>query len=204
MKRILSILLLGWLFAAPAFAYQAYTPAGIVDVGVTTHEAFKSTYSVTITGITPVATATDVLVVTGSATKTVRITRVEISTAATAAGSINLYLYKRTAVNTGGTAAAQSIVLHDSADTAATAAANLYSVNATGLGTGIAVRTARYSFPAVATSTFAVIPWVQQFGVTSDKTVVLRGVAQSLAVGFAGQVIPAGMVLNVAVEWTEE
>src|SRR6266851_3076137 len=57
-------------------------------------ESIKTTYSVGVTGFTPAATATDFTTLTGSATKTLRLTRVVISGIATTATTIQIQLIK--------------------------------------------------------------------------------------------------------------
>lgn len=70
----------------------------------------KATYAAAIVGLASVAAATDLFTITGSASKTVRITRVSISGLATSASAIAVPLIKRSAANTGGTATSPASV----------------------------------------------------------------------------------------------
>jgi len=170
-----------------------------------TSESGKATYSVQVSDFTAVAaTATDVLALVGSATKTIRVNRVQITADATAASVLDFYTFKRTTANTGGTATQPAICKLDSADPAPTAVANLYTVNPTALGTGVMLAADHYALPAAATTGYPGTPWVEEFGTRNNRQVVLRGVGESLAVGCNAEVIPAGINLYIRIEWTEE
>ena len=210
---ISAVLLLIMSFAAPAMdsvisyigTNNGMATQALVDasgrVNVLT-ESTKATFSVVVPDVTPVATATDLLTISGSATKTIRINKIEIEGVATAQADYDVYVYKRTAANTGGTSAAPSnITAHDSNDTA-TAGVLLYTANATGLGTGTLVRAGRTVLGVAGTGVPVKTTW--DFGTRNDKTVVLRGAAQSLAINLGGAAVPAGTSLYVNVEWTEE
>lgn len=94
---------------------------GTIGVASINTEGTKTTYSVGITGFTPAATATDFFNIIGSATKTVRVTRIAISGMATSGASIAISLVKRSAANTSGTPTTPTPVPHDANDAAATA-----------------------------------------------------------------------------------
>jgi hypothetical protein len=167
-------------------------------------EGVKPTYHVTLADIIPAATATDVVTLCGSATKTIRVNRIQITADATAASVLDLYVFKRSVADTGGTSAAQTSVSHDSHDAVASAVVKLYSVNPTGLGTGILLVADHYALPAAATTGYPGVPWVEDFGNRNDKTVVLYGTAECLAFSLNGQTIPAGTGVYISFSWTEE
>lgn len=167
-------------------------------------EGVKPTYHVTVSDVIPAATATDVLTLCGSATKTIRINRIQITADATATSVIDLYVYKRSAVNTGGTSTTPTIAQHDSHDPAPSAVARLYSANPSALGAGVLLVGDHYALPAAASTGYPGVPWIEDFGNRNDKTVVLYGTAECLAISLNGQTIPAGMGLYAAFEWTEE
>jgi len=152
--------------------------------------------------VTLAATPTDVFTIYGSASTSVRIRRVEVSGVATTAGGMQVSLIKRSAVNTGGTSGAVTAVSHDSADSAATGTCLSYTANPAGLGTSVgAVRTFNVAMPLIAN---AVGPIGQIFGPDrGDKTIVLTGTTQGLAVNLNGGTVPAGGALLVSIEWTE-
>lgn len=163
----------------------------------------KAAYSYVANDVTPVATATDLVTLVGSATKIIRLTMVRLMADATAVGVLDFYGYKRTAANTGGTATQPAIAIHDSNDAAASAVVNLYSANPT-LGAGILVRADHYALPAASTTGYPFDPIIWDFGTRGGREIVLRGVAQSFAISFNGEVIPAGCNVYVNLEWTEE
>ena len=164
----------------------------------------KPTFRYTAVDITPVATATDVLVLKGSATKTIRVTRAGILGTATAASIYDLYLTKRTAVNTGGTSTAPTPSKSDSLDANATATLALYTANPSALGTGATLEASKLYLPAGATPAGAGTERQFMFGNRNDKAPVLRGVAESIAFNFAGAAVPTGASLYLIIEWTED
>jgi hypothetical protein len=164
----------------------------------------KPTFRYTAIDITPVATATDVLVLNGSATKTIRVTRAGILGTATAASIYDLYLTKRTTANTGGTSTAPVATPSDTSDAAATATLALYTANPSALGTGVTLEASKVYLPAGATPAGAGTVREFTFGNRNDKAPVLRGVAQSIAFNFAGAAVPAGASLYLVIEWTED
>jgi hypothetical protein len=168
------------------------------------HNSPKPTFRYTAVDITPVATATDVLVLKGSATKTIRVTRAGILGTATAASIYDLYLTKRTTANTGGTSTAPTPSQSDSSDAAATATLALYTANPSALGTGVTLEASKVYLPAGATPAGAATVREFFFGSRNDKAPVLRGTAESIAFNFAGQAVPAGASLYMVIEWTED
>lgn len=162
----------------------------------------KTTYSASAVGFVPPAAATDVFSITGSGTKTIRVTRLEIDGTTTSGSgiSLNLQLVKRSTANSGGTSSSVTAASHDSANAAATATVLSYTANPT-LGTLVGVvRTARFSFVTVGTDTLGE-DW--DFGTRPSQAIVLRGTSQVLAVNFGGVTI-TGPVVDITVEWTEE
>lgn len=164
-------------------------------------DGYKATYSAGAVAITPAATATDVFVISGSASKTVRVTRISASCTSTAGLTVNAAIIKRSSADTGGTSAAVTAAPLDSADAAATASVLSYTANPTGLGTAVGnVRTFKLFSPTATTfQTFQEM----LFGNASGKAVVLRGVAQQLAVNLSATTVTGGSCDYYA-EWTEE
>ncbi len=176
---------------------------GTTGIPVVNTEGTKITYSVGTLAFTPAATATDFWRLLGSATKTARLTRLTITGFATAAISIPISLIKRTTANTGGTevSLASTTGIHDSNDGAQTCVVTKYSVEPTGLGTNGGLLRAEYLNLGV-TGAAGRIEWT--FGNRNSKTDVLRGVAQSYVLNWNGAAVPAGTVLTIDCEWTEE
>src|SRR5437879_5608942 len=74
-------------------------------------DGYKATYRAAITGLAAVTGCTDLFTLTGSATKTIRITRVEFSgTVATAALYLDVQALIRSTANLTGTSTAPTIV----------------------------------------------------------------------------------------------
>lgn len=165
----------------------------------------KATYTYAISATAPYATPTDWIVIRGSATKTVKITRIELSGAATAATEVIFTLNKHTVANTAGTSTTPTPMQHDSADGAATAVVLLYSVAPTVSGTATIWKAVRMTL-AVAPSATAGAPdrYVYNYASEPYEPLTLRGVAQELAINFAGAAVPLGAVYDVAISFTEE
>jgi hypothetical protein len=98
--KIRSVLLTALLLGpcAPAFAQVNTVP----QPGLTTGYLPKVTYSSAFFGLVPPASATDVLCIAASATKTVRVQRVVIGGTGTAA-SLPIQVVRRAILDTGGT-----------------------------------------------------------------------------------------------------
>lgn len=172
---------------------------GSVGIAAVSTEGVKATYSSGFT-YTPYAVATDFVTLVGSGTKLIRITRIAVSGFATAAISVDLVLIKRTAANTAGTLAQPAIAQHDSNDAAPAAVVNTYSVIPGSLGAGVITRVAKLNLGA--TGAAGLIVW--DFGTRNGRGLVLRGIAQCLSLNWNGAAVPAGTLLDIDVEWTEE
>lgn len=163
----------------------------------------KATYSVSFSGLVTAASATDIVCLTGSATKTVRITHVEVSgtTSAGSGSSVNATLVKRSAADSGGVSSALTIGPHDSTNAAATATAVSYTANPS-LGAAVAnIRAFRID---LSSSGVAGTPAIWDFGNRSGASdVALRGTAQQVCINF-GTVTITGPVIDGSFEFTEE
>lgn len=178
------------------------TTARAIYVNSIPIDGSKATYSAAAIGFVSAASATDVFTITGSATKTIRITHMEVdgSTTSGSGVSLNLQLIKRSAADTGGTFVTDTNVPHDSNSAAATAVVGHYTANPSLGATVGPVRSERKAFAAIGTDTIS-SDW--DFGTRPSQSVVLRGVAQVLAVNFGATTI-TGPVIDISIEWTEE
>jgi hypothetical protein len=177
-------------------------------------EGLKQTFSASITGFVPVATPTDFFNLCGSATKTIRITRVEISgtTTAAAGAALDLQLIKRSTAGTLGSAVLTPLtaVPHDSNDTVvADAVANTVgTANYTTLGSLVgvvrAIKFALQLTPQTATDFPEMQSNVLDFSSRNEKALVLRGVAQQIALSMNGGALPAGTLLDINITFTAE
>jgi len=169
-------------------------------------EGTKATYTLALIDFLPGTTATDYFCLPGSATKTVRVLSSRVSADATAASAMDVALFKRTALNTGGTSAAltTSITQRDSNDPAPTAVPVSYSVNPTSLGAGNLVRAvSNWFFPATGTPV-AQVEVVWDFTRDNGRGIVLRGTSQEICFNLNGVAVPSGLSLYTTIDWTEE
>lgn len=182
---------------------QASIGASGADTALVTTAVPNSitTYSASILSLATSLTATDIFTLTGSATKTVRVTRVRFSGTQTAAALQSLSLIKRSTANTGGTSTAQTAVPMDRNNSAATATVLAYTVNPATLGT--TVGTIRND--KVYVQTTGAVPTVTDatFGTRNAQAVILRGTGDVLALNCNGST-GAGATFTIDIEWTEE
>jgi hypothetical protein len=165
-------------------------------------EGSKTTYSASATNFTPAATPSDVCVMPGSATKTVRVTRIMVQGFATTKGSMNLAIIKRTTADSAGTSAALTVIPYDSSDAAGTAAPLKYTANPTVNSTVGTYDVKSLNFAVAGDES---VPYVFDTGYRGGaKALVLRGTAQQIAVNFGGGTVPTGGTVGCSFEWTEE
>jgi len=163
----------------------------------------KATYSAAFVGLVPAAATTDLVTITGSGTKTVRIIRMVLSTSTTSGSgiSVNVSVVKRSSANSGGTSSNAVAVPHDSNNAAATATVAGYTANPTTLGTAVGpIRAIRYS-AITAGGNQNELTW--EFGNRPSQAIVLRGTSQQLSINLNGASITGG-IADLSVEWTEE
>jgi hypothetical protein len=173
-------------FVAPTINVQASQ----VDGGKTTYSAGVSGLSTTLAG--------DIWSMKGSATKTIRVTNVEVVCTTGAATNSRLTLTKRTGFTSGTAGTAPTIAPFDTFDPAATAT----SVTATAAGTA-GTTVAIVGSTAWFTSAAGTVSWLKQWGNRPGKAVVLRGTGEALVLNNAVAIGTSGS-WNIVVEWTEE
>ncbi len=191
--------------ATPAFAAKSFQVVALDPTGaqMSNNEGRKATYSGSTIAYTPYATPQDIVGVIGSASKRVRVLRFAVSGRATQANQLDVQLVKRSTADTGGTPSALAAVAHDSNDGAASATCNSYGAAPTA-GTLVgAIRAQQINLSATG-SGGAAVPAEFDFGTANDKAVVLNSGSEGLYLNLNGATMPAGTVLNVFVEWSEE
>jgi len=162
------------------------------------------TYQISANNITPATTPTDILTLSGSASKTIRITKIIFTSTQTTAGINNWLIVKRSALNSGGTSSTPTIIPSDSTNPGATAVPVLYSVNPTSLGASVGnvqVQKILSPTPSATTSNDPKIFDFTNSGV--DQGIVLRTASELLALNFAGAALPTGLVISVTLQWQE-
>jgi hypothetical protein len=114
------------------YTAQTAQPAAPAPVASFPLDSGKFTYSAAKVGLVPAASATDIFTITGSASKIIRVTHIEITattTAATAA-ALDILLLKRNVANTGGTSTGSPTpVPHDINAPAVSATVLAYTAN---------------------------------------------------------------------------
>jgi hypothetical protein len=200
----------GGLLRVRVLSYTSGASTGTIRVSNTPQQVFfvslldgqRATYSCATAPFTPAASATDIFIITGSATKTIRVLKIEIYATQSTAGVANIFLVKRSTANTGGTFVTGTKVPHDSNFAAATATVGNYTASPT-LGTLVGnIKIHRGMIPATATAlNNPIATWT--FGNASGGAIVLRGTNELLAVNLNGVTISGG-VFVIRVEWTEE
>lgn len=155
-----------------------------------------------VAGFTPVATATDVCVITGSASATITVLDARITGTATAATTADFFLIKRSAANSAGTSAALTVVPHDSADTSVAPTVLQYTANPTINGTVGVVSQTKVLLPIAGTVSAApanlnLLP--------QGAAIRLNGIAEQLAINYNGAALPAGAAAwRCTFSWIEE
>lgn len=162
----------------------------------------KSSYSAGIITMNLAALATDFFTISGSATKTIRVT--EIFVVFTGGGVIaTAQLLKRSTANTGGTFTTPTAVPHDSNNASGTAVVRAYTLNPTLLGTLVGVVRAERANSPLLTSTTNPEDISYAFGIRPSQAMVLRGTGETLAFNLNGVTLSSGTA-TAFVEWTEE
>lgn len=164
-----------------------------------------ATYSGATALFTPAATATDIFTIGGSASRIIRVIGITFSGTQTSGAAINnLALVKRNLADTAGTPVTTTAVPHDSASPAATAIVRHFTANPTINGTVGTMRQTR-GFLAAAASVASGIVTDWSIDLLNGQPVVLRGVAECLAINLGGAALPAGAAeFQVSLIWTEE
>ena len=163
------------------------------------------TYRTGIYDLTPAANATDVFTISGSATKTIKITKLQVTAdSASTAGVIDFYCFLRSVANSGGTFTTPASVKYDSNNAAPTATVKAYTANPDTLGAGQFIFGDHYALANAGSSGIPIFPWVEIFGTSVTQPIVLRGVNQSFCFSLNGDTIPTDIELYVSIEWTEE
>jgi hypothetical protein len=195
------------VIATAALAVQAQVPgvnSTLNSVFTLVYDAstMKPTYSAT-SAFSPTATAaTDVCILNGSATKTIKVRRIYFNALATTAVSDPIAIIKRSTANSGGTSVGLSEIALDSTSAAASAAALTYTANPT-VGTAVGtIADPYFSIGNLTTGGAQAFPSQLLFGELGSP-IVLRGAAQSVAVNLNAASFP-GIVASCTFEWTED
>jgi hypothetical protein len=162
----------------------------------------RSTFAAGFAGLAVPATgAGDAVCLTGSATKTIFVTRVAFSGIKATVDNKVAVLVKRTVADTGGTSTSAAIAAMDSTNATATSALKGYTAVPTP-GAGANLRSIAVTYP-VATAT-SQVAWDFSPAINLSQPVILRGVAQSLCINFPAAFATDGPALDADFTWTEQ
>jgi len=196
--------------ATPAMAQVNVVP----QLGLTTGYLTRNTYSAGFFGLVPVSGGTDVVCIAGSATKTVRLQRIQIwGTTATAVQIVPVQLLRRVLVDTGGTAAsttanpANNVAKRDTSIGAATAVVVSYTANPTVNDASPTFLDSQLLTMPVVTS--VAVPTAADFHFSRDtenlvQPPVLIGAAAQICVSLGGATLTNASAWNGSIVWTEE
>ena len=207
MKRVL--LSLGFLLGLTALAGAQVNT--VPQVGLTTSYLTRNTYSAAFIGLVPAASATDVICLAGSATKTIHLKRIHLSGSAGTLVSLPITLVRRVSVDTGGTAGsttanpANNISAHNTANPTATAVPIAYTANPTIVDTAPTyLDSLELTLPVTSAGT-SINPLEFNFMTNASlvQGVSLSGVAAQVCLNFNAVSVSSG-VLNGTIMWTEE
>lgn len=182
------------------------------------------TYSLTANDIVPVTSCFDIFNLANPAATSTNagvvcvITRLVVSLDATAASTMDMYLVRRSAANTGGTSVAipfnpagstatsalsgtVAFTSRDTADPVSAVTVTAYSANPT-YGAGLTIDVGRLTVPAIATPAVPVYATDLTWANRGAKPPVIRP-GQFFAPSFGGQTTPAGAGMYLALEWVE-
>ena len=164
------------------------------------NSTMKPTYSASRTGITPVASQTDMCTLTGSATRRVKVRRVIFTNVSVATVTEPIAIVKRSSANTGaGTTLA--VVSYDSANATSTVSLSEVWTAAPTVGTLVGVLAdINISFPSGTLATISA-PYTFEFG-SLGQPIVLRGIAQSVSINLSGITLTG--TVGCTFEWTED
>jgi len=187
--------------AALLVAYATHAQTAVVQ-SVENVANKVQTFAATST-FTLAATPTVIWELTGSATRTVYVKSVGITCTQTTAGVANAQLIKYSTAATGGTPVAITETPLDSSNAANTAVARHFTANPTA-GTPVgSVAIQHIGLPAPASVVIS-LPSTMLYGAGDpSQYIVLRGVAQNIAIHMAGATL-TGSICSVTSVWMEK
>jgi hypothetical protein len=151
---------------------------------------------------TPYATPTDILTIAGSASRTIRIVRIIVSSTQTTAGINQWFAIQRTTADTGGASTAVTGVPLAVANPVATASVLKWTAAPTINSTIGTYRAAEILSPAPTTVAAGdYVLWDDQY---QGQSITLVGTAQQCAINFAGAAVPSGLSVSFTVILTEQ
>lgn len=192
-------------------AMLTFQDASSNNIPAVTLDNSRPTYRAAAARVVTITTSAKTLVtVTGSATKTVRISRIGIWITAGTAAEFVLSLQRVSAIGSGGTVVSPTVAKLDTGSAAATAVVSHYTTGAQSQGTAVGglinalsfSQTVTTSAPTFLGSPPTVMMWPEMSSV-GGQAIVLRGIADILEIQNLGGTgtTPA---TSYFVEWSED
>lgn len=175
-------------------------PTANTYVGNVNTQGTKATYSAT-TAAPAIDAAGTLIQIQGSASKTIRVTKVEISGVLTTTSNGVISINRCTTAVSGGTSASVTPVAYDSTSAAVTAVATRWTAVGTA-GSCSIVATRRSTWTADTLADAA--PALFKFGDANAQPIVLRGTSEYLTVSTTTFTSYTGGSYTAYIEWTEE
>jgi len=207
----LAALACAWALPGASQMVNRITGPGILDFAGATYvdtDGQLSTYSATVNGMAPAASATDIACLNGSSTKTVKVTQVIISGTAGTLINVPVSLRLNASLDTPGTVVTGAVIpvayKNDSTQGTATAAPTAWTTNPTITDSAPGVLAAAVMNVPLTNSVVPTSRVVFAFGGRGGaKSPVLNGAAQQLCVNLGSTTVTTGLIY-VSFEWTEQ
>lgn len=164
----------------------------------------RPTFRSGIVGFAPVATATDIAALLPTYYgRTGYVEQITISGTATAASVIDV-LIQRSVEAGGGTSTSQPVAKLDMRDRSPTLSFYTFSANRTSNGNGVSTTRPMLAAAKLYLGTASVPGQPLTFRFDGPKRPTLRDLSEWVVINLNGQVIPAGTLLDIHIEWSEE
>lgn len=165
------------------------------------NEPERSTFGAGVDSVPLAANPTDILTIQGSASKIIRVKSIIINGISATTGGYPALLIRRNAANTGGTSTALTGYSHDTVDGNPTAVVRYYTANPTSVGNAVGtLHVGR--FVAATAANLDRLVW--QYSWQNDKSLVLRGATDFLALNLKASALAAATTVDIDLLWTEE
>ena len=175
-----------------------------------TQQVSNPTFRYAASAFSMVATPTDVIVIQGSATKTINITKIRLA-GAIGAGTMPFTIVRRSTAGTLSPAVLTAVAAAFVDTNQATATATVSTVGTGNYGTlgtqnptGGVIDSGRLVFLAAAAAGGDSEAVKLTYGVSNDQPLKLRGTSDFICINFGGAAIPASGVLDFSIETFED
>jgi hypothetical protein len=165
-------------------------------------ESRVKTYKFSALALAGLGAAGDMLQLTGSATKTIRVAKIVVGGVATAASYYNPLILRRSTVQTGGTPTVQTPAPRDPQNSTATAVVTTFTGSPTPGTLAGTLDSCRLLLQVAGTPATPDI-CAFTYGINDDQMTIVRGTSDFIVINFTAAA-PAGGLIDIDVEWVEE